>query len=58
MQRHTFDAQRTLRHIAKVRLLRSLEDGPERAGMRMPFTEMDPPVGDVFEQTLGEIEGH
>jgi Tfp pilus assembly protein PilZ len=38
--------------------VRSLQDGTEGAGMGIQFTEMEPPVREVLERTLGEIEGH
>jgi hypothetical protein len=38
--------------------VRSLEDGTEGAGMGIQFTEMEPPVREFLEKTIGEIEGH
>jgi Tfp pilus assembly protein PilZ len=38
--------------------VRSLEDGTEGAGMGIQFTEMEPPVREALEKTIGEIEGH
>ena len=38
--------------------VRSLEDGNEGAGMGIQFTEMDGPVREALERTIGEIEGH
>jgi uncharacterized protein (TIGR02266 family) len=38
--------------------VRSLEDGTEGAGMGIQFTEMEPPVREALEKTIGEIERH
>lgn len=38
--------------------VRSLEDGSEGAGMGIQFTEMEPPVREVLERKIREIEGH
>lgn len=38
--------------------VRSLDDGTVGAGMGIQFTEMEPPVREALERTIGEIEGH